>query len=97
MLIHCAGCDEPIRLPDETSGNAIQCLKCKLIILIPEQAKEAASGTAWMKSRQARTHPKPIARIEISDRKNRLVYQDADGQFILDDQGKPTYGEWFVP
>ena len=39
----------------------------------------------------------PIASVEFSDGVTRLVYEDALGQYVLDEQGEPTYGVWYVP
>ena len=39
----------------------------------------------------------PIASVEFSDGACRLVYEDAQGQYVLDDQGEAWYGMWYVP
>ena len=42
-------------------------------------------------------HSQPITSVEFSDGTTRLVYEDPHGQYVLDDEGKPTYGVWYVP
>ena len=42
-------------------------------------------------------HSQPIASVEFSDGTTRLVYEDAHGQYVMDDQGEPIYGVWYVP
>jgi hypothetical protein len=42
-------------------------------------------------------HSKPIATVDFSDGAKRVVYEDAHGQYVLDDQGEAWYGVWFVP
>ena len=39
----------------------------------------------------------PIASLKFNDGTTRLVYQDADGQYVMDDQGEAWYGVWYVP
>ena len=35
--------------------------------------------------------------MEFSVGACRLVYEDAHGQYVLDDQGEAWYGVWYVP
>jgi len=42
-------------------------------------------------------HSQPIASIQFADGTPRLVYEDAHGQYVLDDEGEAWYGVWFVP
>jgi hypothetical protein len=42
-------------------------------------------------------HFRPVATVEFADSAARVVYEDAHGQFVLDDQGEAWYGVWFVP
>ncbi|HEV3143260.1 MAG TPA: hypothetical protein VGZ47_05175 [Gemmataceae bacterium] len=37
FIVNCANCNEPLRLPDDAAGKTIRCLKCKVIILVPEK------------------------------------------------------------
>ncbi|HLW66473.1 MAG TPA: hypothetical protein VKS79_14255 [Gemmataceae bacterium] len=39
----------------------------------------------------------PIASAQFADGACRLVYEDAHGQYVMDDGGEPIYGVWFVP
>ena len=39
----------------------------------------------------------PIASVEFSDGTTRLVFEDAHGQYVLDEQGEAWYGLWYVP
>ena len=39
----------------------------------------------------------PIASVEFSDGTTRLVYEDAHGQYVKDDQGEAWYGVWYIP
>ena len=40
----------------------------------------------------------PIATIKFADGIERPVYDDGEGsQYILDGNGKPVYGVWFIP
>ena len=41
-------------------------------------------------------HSQPIASVEFSDGTTRLVYEDAHGQYVLDDQDEAWYGVWYV-
>jgi hypothetical protein len=45
------------------------------------------------------TDPKrePIATVKFADCVERPVYHDGQGQYVLDGNGKPIYGVWFVP
>ena len=38
-----------------------------------------------------------IGNIEFSDGACRFVYEDAHGQYLMGDEGKPMYGVWYVP
>ena len=38
-----------------------------------------------------------IASIEHKDGTTRLVYQDAHGQYVFDNEGDVIYGVWYVP
>jgi hypothetical protein len=42
-------------------------------------------------------HSKALASVEFTDGVTRLVFEDAHGQYVLDDQGEAWYGVWFVP
>jgi hypothetical protein len=42
-------------------------------------------------------HSQPIADVQFSDGASRLVFEDAHGQYVIDDEGEPIYGVWFVP
>jgi hypothetical protein len=37
----------------------------------------------------------PIASVQFSYGACRLVYEDAHGQYVIDDQGEPICGVWF--
>ena len=39
----------------------------------------------------------PLASVQFSDGACRFVYEDAHGQYVMDDEGEPIYGVWFVP
>jgi hypothetical protein len=39
----------------------------------------------------------PVAHIEFTDGVMRPVYEDACGQFALDDAGNRVDGVWFIP
>jgi len=39
----------------------------------------------------------PVASVQFNDGACRLVYEDAHGQYVLDDEGEAWYGVWFVP
>jgi hypothetical protein len=41
-------------------------------------------------------HSRSIASVEFADGVTRLVYEDAHGQYVLDDQGEAWYGVWYV-
>jgi hypothetical protein len=45
------------------------------------------------------TDPKrdPIATVTFADGVDRPVYDDGQGQYVLDAHGKPIYGVWFIP
>jgi hypothetical protein len=38
----------------------------------------------------------PIAEIRFTDGSMRPVFEDAHGQYVLDD-GEPVYGVWVIP
>jgi hypothetical protein len=42
-------------------------------------------------------HSQAIATVEFADGVTRVVYEDTVGQFVLDDEGEPIYGVWYVP
>jgi hypothetical protein len=37
----------------------------------------------------------PIASVQFADGACRLVYEDANSQYVIDDKGEPMYGVWF--
>jgi hypothetical protein len=39
----------------------------------------------------------PIAEIQFTHGTMRPVFEDARGQYVLDDDGGPVYGVWFIP
>jgi len=39
----------------------------------------------------------PIASVQFTDGPCRLIYEDAQGQYFIDDAGEPVYGVWLVP
>jgi hypothetical protein len=39
----------------------------------------------------------PIGQREFVDGTTRPIYQDAEGQYVLDDDGKRVYGFWLMP
>jgi hypothetical protein len=39
----------------------------------------------------------PIAYVEFADGVRRPVFDDGKRQYVLDDDGEPTYGVWFIP
>jgi LSD1 subclass zinc finger protein len=39
FVVNCAGCNQLLNLPDDAAGRTIRCVKCKVIILIPENPK----------------------------------------------------------
>jgi hypothetical protein len=41
--------------------------------------------------------PEPICFTEFTDGLTRPVFEDAHGQYVLDDEGEPVYGVWFIP
>jgi hypothetical protein len=42
--------------------------------------------------------PEPVAYIEFTDGLRRPVFEEPDGrQYVLDDDGEPVYGVWFIP
>jgi hypothetical protein len=39
-----------------------------------------------------------IARVHFVDGAERLVFEGLDGrQYVLDDDGEPAYGIWYIP
>jgi hypothetical protein len=38
----------------------------------------------------------PIAHVQFTDGM-RPVYEDFEGQFVCDDEGKQFYGVWYIP
>jgi hypothetical protein len=42
-------------------------------------------------------HHAAIAEIEFTDGIMRPVFEDDRGQYVLDDNGEPVYGVWFIP
>jgi LSD1 subclass zinc finger protein len=41
FIVHCANCNEPLRLPDDAAGKTIRCLKCMAIIMVSERLPSA--------------------------------------------------------
>jgi LSD1 subclass zinc finger protein len=60
FVVNCAGCDQLLRLPDDAAGQTIRCVKCKAIILIPENPNTGdepsysslAETTAYVEKKQ---------------------------------------------
>jgi hypothetical protein len=38
-----------------------------------------------------------VAEIQFTDGTARSVFEDTRGQYVLDDDGEPVYGVWFIP
>jgi LSD1 subclass zinc finger protein len=60
FILVCAGCEHPLKLPDDAAGKVIRCLKCKSIIMVsPRQRESSEQATAIPETLFDRRNGKP--------------------------------------